>query len=157
MLELKTEFLYNARFTVPPQSELMNVGDGGWGTRVVVPSVTGRIEGPKIAGTVKYFWESLVIRHDQTLEAEVRLVVETDDGALIHIHYPGIIDTKIDDLMQVLEGKTVKTCPRVYTTPRFETGHQNYLWMNKVIGVAIGEIRFDLEPVEVHHSVYTLR
>ena len=60
---------------------------------------------------------------------DVRLTLETDDGALIYVSYNGRVD-----LSQGLEGATA------YTTPRFETGDERYAWLNLVQAVGKGTI-----------------
>jgi hypothetical protein len=60
---------------------------------------------------------------------DVRLTLETDDGALIYVSYNGRVDVS-----QGLEGATA------YTAPRFETGDERYAWLNKIQAVAKGVV-----------------
>ena len=57
----------------------------------------------------------------------MRVLVETDDGALVFIQYLGRVDT--DD-----------AGAPVYSTPRFETGDERYLWLNKIQAVGKGTL-----------------
>jgi protein subunit release factor A len=56
---------------------------------------------------------------------DVRLTVETHDGAIVYITYGGRIDISAG-----IEGAAV------YSTPRFETGNERYQWLNKIQAVA---------------------
>ena len=124
----------------------------------IIPATAGIIEGPKIRGRVKDFGADwLVIRHDNVCVVDVRLVLETDDGVLIHMCYDGILDLKEEQIAELLSGKYLQFKAPVYTTPRFETGHKNYLWLNKVKGAAIGEVNTVVDPAEVNYSVYALK
>jgi hypothetical protein len=155
MRELKTEHLFDAHFTV---EGAMVVGDGGWGTRIVGPVTGGTLEGPKIKGTAKNFGADwAVFRHDKVLAVDVRLLLETDDGVIIHMYYDGIVDVTEDQLTSILAGQPAAAAPRVHTTPRFETGHEKYLWLNKVVGAAIGELNSTSDLITLDYSVYALR
>ena len=103
MLELKTEHLYDSIGTVKPFSEWMIVGDGGWGNRLIAPVVEGTVEGPRIKGVVREFGADwLVLRHDNVFVVDVRCVVETDDGALIHTYYDGIMEVPEETIAEIL-------------------------------------------------------
>ncbi len=62
---------------------------------------------------------------DGTGTLDVRVLVETDDGAHVFIQYLGRVDT------------TTPGAP-IYSTPRFETGDERYLWLNKIQAVGKG-------------------
>jgi hypothetical protein len=162
MRELKTEYLFDAHFTVGNSSGLMPAGDGGWGTRVIAPVTGGTIEGPKIKGTARPFGADwFVIRHDGVFIVDVRLVIETDDGAFIHTYYDGIVDVTEEDLERMAQGMAKgELAPLrvpVHTTPRFETGHEKYRWLNRLVGIGIGEVNTEGDPFTVDYSIYALR
>lgn len=158
MYELKTEFLFNANYIVAPVSETIFIGDGGWGERVIGQVAGGSVEGPKIKGIAKPFGADwLLIRHDGVWVVDVRLVIETDDGALIHVTYPGIVDISVEEGNQMLSGVPLEKKFGIHTTPRFETGHENYLWMNKIMSVATGEVMTVGDHSELNYSVYAIR
>lgn len=157
MYELKTEYLFDTRFIAVPAPEYMMIGKGGWGTRCIVPIQGGTVEGPKIKATAKSFGADWVlIRPDNAFEVDVRLVLETDDGALIYMYYDGIAEIPEEQIADALEGKWPSVI-RGNNTPRFETGHENYLWLNKLKAVGTGEARLVGDHLEVCYSVYALR
>jgi hypothetical protein len=158
MLELRTEHLYDSRGTVKPFSEWMIVGDGGWGIRLIAPVIEGTVEGPRIKGVLREFGADwLVLRHDNVFVVDVRCVVETDDGALIHTYYDGIMEVPEETIAEMLGGNLPPFVARIHTTPRFETGHEKYKWLNKIKAVAIGECNSEKDPPEIRYSVYALR
>ena len=60
---------------------------------------------------------------------DVRVVVETDDGALIYITYEGRADWS--------EGPGTKP---IYMAPKFETSDERYTWLNAVQAVGKGQL-----------------
>ncbi|MEW6440588.1 MAG: DUF3237 domain-containing protein [bacterium] len=158
MLELKNEHLFDAWFTVCPLAELLPVGNGGWGTRVIAPVTGGSFQGPRMRGTARNLGADwFLIRPDGAFVVDVRILLETDDGALIHTYYPGIVDLTEEQTAQLASGIFPSMIAPVHTTPRFETGHPKYLWLNRVVGAGIGEVDTTLDPPEVRYSVYALR
>lgn len=94
------------------------------GTRVMVDASSGTFEGPKLRGTVKGpGGDWVVVRANGTMALDVRLLLETDDGALIYMTYRGI---------GTAGGASIRTAPQ------FETGDERYAWLNDVQAVATG-------------------
>jgi Protein of unknown function (DUF3237) len=65
---------------------------------------------------------------DGTFELDLRVTLETDDGALIHMTFTGVRDDANDYFR---------------TLPRFETAAPKYAFLNRLLAVGIGEIRPD--------------
>ncbi|HYZ38129.1 MAG TPA: DUF3237 domain-containing protein [Pseudonocardiaceae bacterium] len=101
------------------------------GTRVVVEITSVDCRGErlraKLKGVAAADWA--VVSPTGIGLMDVRLTLETDDGALIYVSYNGRVD-----LSGGLDGATA------YTAPRFETGDERYAWLNKVQAVAKGVI-----------------
>lgn len=157
VMELKTEYLFDAHLTVVPPSEYMMVGNGGGGIRCIIPISGGIIQGPKIKGSVRPFGADwILIRSDNTFIVDVRLVIETDDSALIHMEYDGILDLSEEEMNKIMDGEFPPVA-WAHTTPRFETGHEKYLWLNKLRAAAIGKLVSEKDDLYVDYSVYALR
>src|SRR5947208_15229000 len=63
------------------------------GTRVTAPISGGRFEGPRLRGrVVPGGGDWTLLRTDGVLELDLRLTLETDDGALIHMTSFGLRD-----------------------------------------------------------------
>ena len=103
------------------------IPNGPNGTRVIVEAGPGTFEGPKMKGTTKApSGDWVVARPDGSLGLDVRLLLETDDGA-VHPH----------DLPRVSPdgGTTIRT------GPLFETGDERYTWLNNVQAVGARLVR----------------
>jgi hypothetical protein len=73
-----------------------------------------------------------------------------------YFYYDGIAEIPEEQIADALEGKWPSVI-RGNNTPRFETGHENYLWLNKLKAVGTGEARLVGDHLEVCYSVYALR
>jgi len=102
------------------------IANGPQGTRRVVDASSGTFEGPKMKGTVKGPGGDWVTsRPDGSALLDVRLLLETDDGAVILMQYKGILT----------EGGA-----RLRTAPLFETGDERYAWLNTAQAVGLGAV-----------------
>ena len=99
------------------------------GTRLIFEVLDGSASGDRLNATLKGQANAdwLTIGADGTGTLDVRLLLETHDGALVFIQYQGRVDT------------TVPGSP-VYATPRFDSGDVRYLWLNKIQAVARGTL-----------------
>ena len=114
-------------FTVTASTQTAGlIANGPHGTRVVVGVSGGSFEGPRLKGTVKGpggDWATL--RPDGSGRLDVRLLLETDDGALILMHYSGVF----------AQGATY-----IRSAPLFETGDERYAWINDVLAIGLGSV-----------------
>ena len=132
------------------------VGPSSWGTRLIFPVVEGNVKGPKLDGKIGAFGADWgIIRADNCFELDVRIVIETDDGAFIHTHYSGIVDMTKEQADKFLAGE-LPTGLVLYTTPRFETGHENYQWLTRVQAVGRGTVEAEGDKFKVTYSWYVL-
>ena len=99
------------------------------GTRMIFEVEEAWIAGDRLNGKMigQAAADWLVVGADGTGTLDVRSLVETDDGALVFIQYTGRVDT------------TTPGAP-IYSTPRFETGDERYLWLNKIQAVGKGTL-----------------
>lgn len=83
--EMKLEHLCEVvAYLTPP----IPIGPSSWGVRLIFPIVEGTVKGPRLKGKCQPFGADWgLIRGDNCLELDVRLVIETEDGALIHTYY----------------------------------------------------------------------
>ncbi|MFO1270208.1 MAG: DUF3237 domain-containing protein [Rubrivivax sp.] len=134
---------------------LHDLGDTPRGRRRVAEVTGGRFEGDRLRGTVvpTPAGDWLLQRHDDVTELDVRLLLRTDDGALIDMRYGGLRHGPADAMARLAAGEVVD--PSLYyfrTTPRFETAAPAYLWLNKVVSIGIGS-REPTGPVYEIHEV----
>ena len=112
-------------FTITASTALAAmIADGPQGTRLVVEAPSGTFEGPRLKGTIRTPGGDWVTRRsDGSGLLDVRLLLETDDGAPILMQFKGV----------VTEGGA-----KIRTAPMFETGDERYAWLNAVQAVALG-------------------
>ena len=118
------------------------VGPGPAGMRVIgevtAARATGRLSG-SLKGNAAADW--LVLQGDVGV-LDVRVTIETDDGAVVFAQYNGRMD--------ISAGLGAKP---VYVAPRFETGDPRYAWLNLVQAVGKGQFN----GLALHYEWYEVR
>jgi hypothetical protein len=131
---MQSRSLMTLRLTTAPTQD---VGAGPHGTRVTFPITGGSFEGERLRGEVLPGGDDWTVkRSDGVMELDLRITLETDDGALIHMTFEGIRDDGAPG------------APYFRTVPRFETAAPKYSFVNRLLAVGTGEIRAD-GPVHV--------
>jgi len=137
---MDTRFLMTLQVAV---GSAQRIGAVPHGTRVTVPIASGRFEGPRLRGRVlPGGGDWTLLRGDGVLELDLRITLETDDGALIHMTSFGLRHGPPEVIAALARGETVD--PSTYyfrTTPRFGTGHPQYAFLNRLLAVSSGERR----------------
>ncbi len=137
MAELRTTKLMTLKLTV---NGMQAVGATPNGNRRVGLVAGGTFEGPKLRGTVLPGGADWIIaRPDASTTLDVRIVLETDDGALIGMTYRGMRHGPADVMAKVNGGEFVD--PSLYyfrTAVFFETAAPRYDWLNRVIAIGTG-------------------
>lgn len=137
--EVETEFLFEARVKL---AEAYNIGQTPEGFRMTVPIMGGRFEGPRLLGEVVPWsgadWSR--IRPDGSGALDVRMTLKTDDGALIHVFWHGVMTFAPEDQAYALDFSKPdepQGASRYYfrASPRFEVGDERYAWLNKLLCV----------------------
>jgi hypothetical protein len=80
--------------------------------------------------------------------------IETHDNALIYVTYSGIIDLGVEGYEQFLHGKLPASGTAIRMSPRIYTAHPNYLWLNRLHCLGIGQAF--LERSEVAYDAYAV-
>ena len=96
----------------------------------------------------------MTVRRDGVAILDVRSTLETDDGALIYMTYPGVIDFGEDGFGKFSRSE-LPPVVEIRIAPRLATASPRYLWLNRLQYVGIGEYRPALR--EAHYDVYALR
>jgi Protein of unknown function (DUF3237) len=128
---------------LPPQV----IEAGPQGTRVIIGVTGGTFTGPKLRGViVPPAGEWATVRPDGSGKGDVRLTLQTEDGALILMTYSGIGRPQPDG------SHTVRTAPL------FETGDARYAWLNTVQAIGHGTAVGGAEGFEsVTYDIYALQ
>ena len=123
--------------TAPTQ----NFGTGPLGTRVTFPIIGGSFEGDRLRGKVLPGGDDWTVkRADGVIDLDLRVTLETDDAALIHMTFSGIRDDEAPG------------APYFRTLPRFEAAVPKYAFLNRLLAIGRGEIRSD-GPVHVIEEI----
>jgi hypothetical protein len=90
----------------------------------------------------------LLVRQDGSSQQDVRLILRTDDGAMILMTYRGVRSDEVN--AKVARGEAVSpTDYYLRTAPFFETSSSKYVWLNKIVSVAVGARQPDGVSYEV--------
>src|SRR5262249_59364844 len=97
------------------------------GALTIVPVVGGTFEGDRLRGKVLAGGGDWIMADtDGIFSLDLRITLETDDGALIHMTFGGVRD----DANHYLR-----------TTPRFETAPPQYAFLNRLLPTPPGATR----------------
>ena len=149
MTELKSRHLFRITMKLPPTLEL---GATPAGTRRVYTVSAGEFNGDRIRGEVlpQAGSDLLLLRADGSAQQDVRLILRTDDGALILMTYRGVRHASPEVNERIARGERVAASDYyLRTAPFFETSSAKYAWLNKIVSVAIGERQPDGVTYEV--------
>lgn len=149
--ELEYLFSSQSKLTYPPE----NLGETPEGIRLNFYREGGEIEGPKLRGRfLPVGGDWLLIRPDGVGMVDVRGTIESEDGALIYQTYSGALDFGPEAIAALRAGQFPKlVLSRI--VPRFLTSHPDYLWLNRLQAVGIGESRAELGGTL--YDIYALR
>lgn len=138
--DIKTVHLFDIIADLAPR---LDFGAGPLGRRILFGAAKGSFEGPKIRGEVlPGGGDWALFRPDGVMTLDVRLTLRTHDGALVHMTYGGrwVIPQELRADMAD-PAKRYQIDPARYyfrTNPLFETGAEQYLWLNDVVCVGSG-------------------
>jgi Protein of unknown function (DUF3237) len=126
-----------------------------YGLRKIVPVLGGTFTGDRLNGVILptggHDWA--MIRADGALVLDVRLVLETDDGAHILMTYRGIRTGTPEVLTRIASGEYVDPADYYFRiVPFFETGSETYAWLNSIVCVGFGD-RVKAGPRYTVHEV----
>ena len=108
------------------------------GTLSVFPIIGGSFEGERLRGAVLGGGADWVTAPSEgTFELDLRVTLETDDGALIHMTFTGVRDDANHYFRSL---------------PRFETAAPKYAFLNRLLAVGIGELYAD-GPIHVIEEI----
>ena len=114
--------------TAPTQ----DIGATPLGARVTFPITGGSFEGDRLRGKVLPGGDDWTVkRSDGVVELDLRITLQTDDGALVYMTFEGI------------RNDGAPGAPYFHTVSRFETAEPKYSFLNRLLAVGTGKIRSD--------------
>jgi hypothetical protein len=121
---------------------IVSIGNTPRGHRNIGEVSAARFEGDRfsarLVGAAAADWA--LARADGIVEIDVRISLQTDDGALVYLTYDGNIDPERGERP-------------ILSMMRFETADERYLWLNRIR--AVGKGAFIDEAV--HYEIFELR
>jgi hypothetical protein len=143
-------FSYNAKLKPP---ELMAPLPEG--ARATFWILGGTVHGPRLKGKMHAAGADwFLLRRDGVGQLDVRGTLESEDGALIQVSYPGLGDLGEDGYERFMRGELPRKL-KLRTTPTLRTAHPDYQWLHRLLCVGVGEA--DLEAFEVSYDIYAVR
>ena len=104
-----------------------DIGSTPHGSLSIFPVIGGSFEGDRLRGKVlPGGGDWVAAKPDGTLDLDLRVTLEADDGALIYMTFTGVRDDKNHYFR---------------TLPLFETAAPKYQFLNRLLAVGTGEIR----------------
>lgn len=153
MYDYTLEHICSAEISLQNPPEI--IGPTPEGLRLNVYITGGEITGERLSGNVlPVGGDWLTIRSDGVGILDIRATVETHDGALIYLSYHGMADAGEEGYTRFLEGDLPQRVP-LRGAPRFLTAHPDYLWLNRIQCLNVGEV--DLDRWVVGYDLYTFR
>ena len=135
---IATRSLFELRLEVPP---LIDLGDTPAGRRRIAAVTGGSFEGERLRGSVLGApgGDWLRERPDGVLVLDVRIVLKTDDGALIYMAYRGLRHGAAQVMERLARGEAVDPSSYYFRiAPTFETAAPAYAWLNRLLAVGMG-------------------
>jgi hypothetical protein len=150
MRRITTEFCFTARaeLGVP-----ITVGDMPQGIRRFVPILGGKVEGPRLSGSITPGggdWQ--VIVSTRRIEVEARYFIRTHDAVLIAVFNRGFRRAEPDVMQRLANGEAVPPDQYYFrTTPRFEAPIDSpHAWLNESLFVAAAERERSAAVIHFH-------
>ena len=132
----------------PPQT----LGAVPQGTRVIAPITGGVFEGERLRGKVLGGGDWTLLRSDGVLELDLRITLETADGALISMTSFGLRHGAPDVLAALGRGEAVDPTRYYFrTAPRFESSSANG-WVCRIFPTTRRILPKRLESIFVNGS-----
>ncbi|MEV0389578.1 DUF3237 domain-containing protein [Nonomuraea sp. NPDC050643] len=125
------------------------------GTRMVAVIDHGTVEGPRLRGEfLPGGGDWITVGSDRVARLDVRATIRTHDDELVYLTTTGralLSDAAIDRLFA---GETIDW-QKLYarTAPLFETGAENYSWLNSTVAIGLNELSLK----HVLYRVYSIR
>jgi Protein of unknown function (DUF3237) len=120
---------------------MTSIGQTPAGLRRIAPVTGGTFTGDRLSGAVLpggYDW--VINRADGAMVIDVRLTLQTDDGAFIYLSYQGRFLAEPEAMARFAKGALLESSEySLAITAKFECGDAKYNWLNNVIAVGTGE------------------
>jgi hypothetical protein len=149
---IRARLMFVMRLDVKPPLVVGPAPPDGYRRIGVIPG--GSFEGDRLSGKVLdggSDWQT--VRRDGAVVLNVRLVLRTNDNALICMTYSGVRHGPAEIIAKIDSGEVVDPGSYYFrVNPLFQTSAPQYDWLNRVVGIGIGH-RFADGPI---YSIFEL-
>ena len=137
MAEIRTAHLMTVTFLI---GGMQAIGTTPNGDRRIGLVGSGTFVGERLRGTVLPGGSDwIIVRPDGATTLDVRVVLETDDKAMIGMTYRGIRHGPPAVMERLGRGETVDPSEYYFrTSVAFETSAAKYDWLNRIIAIGTG-------------------
>jgi hypothetical protein len=137
MSEIRTRHLFDMTLQV---SGMQPIGATPNGRRRIGLVAGGTFAGERLRGTVLPGGADWIIaRDDGVTMLDVRIVLETDDGAAIGMVYRGLRHGPAEVMQRLDRGESVDPSEYYFRTAiLFETAAERYGWLNRIFAIGTG-------------------
>lgn len=151
MKDIQARLMFVMRLEVKP---VFPVGPAPEEYRRVGIIAGGSFEGERLSGKVLEGgsdWQT--VRKDGTVIINVRLMLQTNDGAFVGMTYQGVRSGPPDVIAKIDKGEPVDPASYYFRiNPLFQASAPQYDWLNRVVGIGTGH-RFADGPL---YSIFEL-
>ena len=132
--------LFTMQATLAPG---LDGGEGPLGRRTLNAAAQGEFRGHRLRGEINPGTGDWMLTRNKISVVDARVVLRTDDGALIHMSYGGriVFPDELGPALRDASRRHLIDSSKYYfrTTPTFETGAPQYDWLNRIIAIGIGD------------------
>lgn len=132
--------------------KLVSLGQAKHGERRYVALLGGTVHGPELNGAIVeggIDWQ--INRSDGVLDIAAHYVIRAEDGALIEVQSDGMRHGAPEVMARLGRGEAVAAHEYFFRTLiRFTTGASQWLHLNKVMALAVGQRQASLVLLDVY-------
>jgi hypothetical protein len=153
MLEYRLEHIMSYYITAKFPEIIGHLPEG---LRINFYITGGEVSGPKVFGKVRPVGgDWMLVRRDGIGILDIRTTIETRDGALIYATLGGTFDFGEDGFERLSQGNQPASGAPFRASPRFESAHPNYLWLNRLHCLGIGASY--TQRLRIEYEIYAVR
>jgi hypothetical protein len=118
---------------------MTTIGATPAGLRRIAPVTGGLFDGPRLRGVVIGGADWVINRPDAVMAVDVRLTLQTEDGAAIYLAYNGRFLAAPEVMARF--GRGAQLDPSEYSlvvSAKLECGNERYRWLNDVLAIGVG-------------------
>jgi Protein of unknown function (DUF3237) len=143
------------RVTAPLVQPPTVIGETAQGLRIAFDlDKGGSVRGPRLNGSILHSGgDWMLVRRDGIGLSDARILIKTDEGALVMGEYGGVVDFGPDGHELLINGRGPKQAA-VQMTPRYVTSAASLNWLNRLQCIALG--RVTLSTLLVEYDVYAM-